>query len=100
MTDSPGSTPLGLPFRSANTWFVAALLTANLMRYVGAEPSGSGTTFLLLNDTGFPGEELQRRFCQGIFERVSPKQYVEARDFLMREIERVRRMPGGSHVKA
>lgn len=77
-------------FRTVNLNFVAAALAADLFRYVGAEPFGVNANFVLA-DPGDQGAELLRQWNAGIFPKVHPRVFMEARSFLQQEVQRVRR---------
>ena len=85
---SDDSTPR---FRTNSVAFVAALLAADQLEYVGAERSANGREVeFILEDPNKIATELQRRYNAGIFPSVNPKLHMEARGFLMNEVNRVR----------
>ena len=76
-------------FRSASVAFVAACLAADIFPYLGAEKASNGTVEFILKDEHRIAAEYQRRYNAGVFPRVNPKLHMEARGFLMNEVNRV-----------
>jgi hypothetical protein len=81
-------------FRSTNINFVAAAVTADIFSYIGAEPLGSSTTTFVLSDPDGTGDEMLRRWNAGLFPKIHPKPFLEARGFLQTEAIRVRKQLG------
>lgn len=76
------------PFRTQSTAFAAALVAADLLRYLRTEPHSTGALFCF-DDPQTQGDELKRRFDAGMFPRVDPKVLFSARGFLMDEMARL-----------
>jgi len=77
--------------RNLNLNYSAAMLCADLASYIGVEPIGSGKDVVfILTDPGENGEERLSQFNAGIFPRVNPKLFMEARSFLQKEVARSR----------
>jgi hypothetical protein len=76
------------PFRTQSTSFAAALVAADLLRYLRTEPHSTGVVFCF-DDPHTQGDDLKRRFDAGMFPRVDPKMLFSARGFLMDEMARL-----------
>jgi hypothetical protein len=76
------------PFRTQSTAFAAALVAADLLRYLRTEPHSTGALFCF-DDPQTQGDELKRRFDGGLFPRVDPKVLFSARSFLVSEMARL-----------
>lgn len=97
---SPSSSPplpeTDNPFRTQSTSLAAALVAADLLRYLRAEPHPTGVVFLF-DDPHAQGDDLKRRFEAGMFPRVEPKVLFSARGFLVEEMARLQGR--GRHAK-
>ena len=76
------------PFRTQSTSLAAAIVAADLLRYLQAEPHSTGVVFVFA-DPHAQGNDLKRRFEAGMFPRVEPKVLFSARGFLMDEMARL-----------
>ena len=85
------------PFRTQSTSFAAAIIAADLLRYLRAEPHTTGAVFCF-NDPNSQGDDFKRRFDAGMFPRVDPKLLFSARGFLMDEMARLQGR--GRHAKS
>jgi hypothetical protein len=87
-------------FRTVNSGFAAAALTADLMSYIDAEPSENGRDVVfILSDPETRGPELLREFTAGIFTRVHPRLFLEVKGFLQGEVRRIKNNEGASDDK-
>jgi hypothetical protein len=78
--------------RASHLNFAAASITADLMSYVGAEPSGNGRDAIFtLTDPGDQYEDLLRRWNAGVFPKINPRIFLEVRNYLLQESQRVHR---------
>jgi hypothetical protein len=97
MSESPFS-PSTLPSdtevthaRTNNLNFAAAVIAADLLRYVSTEiTKNSGDPVFVLKDLNELAPELQRQFNRGVFPHVSPRMLFDVRAFLLDEAARVR----------
>lgn len=93
----PSSIPSEVPsYKSTNTAFVAALLSADLATYLGASIENGRVAFSVSDRSG-QCAELERQFARGIFTRVNPHLLFEARSYLQSEVLRVKPVNGGRY---
>lgn len=78
-------------FKTNYLEFVAACLCLDLYSYLGVETTRDRKTCVFfLEDVSRTGEEAQKRFARGQFEKVDPLLFSEARQFLVGEVLRAR----------
>jgi hypothetical protein len=79
-------------YRTQNIGFVAAALASDIMGYVRVEAVNQSQVVFTLTDRGERGSELERQFRHGVFPKVNPKLFLDARAFLQDEIVRMRKL--------
>jgi hypothetical protein len=80
-------TPL---YRCQNTNFGAYLISANLLRYAGAQLAPNGRDVdLLFYDPDARGPDLLRRYNAGAAELVNARVLYEVRGYLISEVKRL-----------
>jgi hypothetical protein len=83
----PPSTPL---YCCQNTNFGAYLITANLLRYEGAQLASNGRDVeLRFYDPDARGPDLLRRYNAGAAELVNARALYEVRGYLISEVKRL-----------
>ena len=91
----PVPTPL---YRCQNTNFGAYLITANLLRYEGAQLSSNGYDVeLRFYDPDARGPDLLRRYNAGAAELVNARVLYEVRGYLISEVKRLQAGVGHEH---
>lgn len=92
--------PLTPLYRTNDIGFAASAIASGLCTYIRTErdPSKPNVLFVLQDDFE-QGTEYERRYKGGAFVRVQPRVLLEARSFLMREMNTAFAASGGRNAK-
>jgi hypothetical protein len=86
--DPKSHTSTEQPFEVSNLNQAAAFLASNILRYVETRPGSDKPTFIFDDPYGI-GSDLRERYVRGVFPPINPKLHMDARAYLVEQMNRV-----------